>query len=591
MNINNRDSNVSRLGIQIALLLLLVALIGSVVVLAWVPPVSRDALTHHLAIPKLYLQNGGIYEIPTIKFSYYPMNLDLLYLLPLYFGNDIAAKYIHFAFGLFTAWLIYSYLAKRLDRTWAVLGALFFLSLPVIVKLSITVYVDLGLVFFSTAALMGLLKWIESRYEFKFLLLSAVCCGLALGTKYNGLLTLLILTVMVPLVFIGQSKPMPMLKTPASRKSTAKTQLKALACGGVYVVIALLVFSPWMIRNVVWKANPVYPLYNSFFTSLNRSDTAGPNAAITTDADGTFAPKRSGGSAGWRPFAVRKMVYREAWWEIALIPVRIFFQGRDDDPRFFDGKLNPFLLLLPFLAFGQLKTDSDGVRVEKKIFLSFAVLFIVVAFFQTDMRIRYVAPAIPPLVILSIFGFDRLHRLLCRQRAFQRRPGAAVGVAVLAAAILIFNASYIVEQFKRVDPFSYISGRVGREAYITRYRPEYPVVSYANAHLPADAKLMGLFMGNRRYYCDRNLVFGRNLFLKIVQNADSPATMREALQQLGFSHLLIRFDLYNKWADKHFSASEKEMLEAFFARDVTHILSSGGFGLFELADTEKPFEK
>ncbi|MBU2622890.1 MAG: hypothetical protein KKD92_11290, partial [Proteobacteria bacterium] len=77
---------------------LITILIVSVIALSSVPPVSRDALTHHLAVPKLYLNHGGMYEIPSVIFSYYPMNLDLLYLIPLYFGNDIVPKYIHFLF-------------------------------------------------------------------------------------------------------------------------------------------------------------------------------------------------------------------------------------------------------------------------------------------------------------------------------------------------------------------------------------------------------------------------------------------------------------------------------------------------------------
>ena len=117
-------------------------------ILASVPPVSRDALTHHLYIPKLYLKHGGVYEIPGLEFSYYPMNLDLLYLIPLYFKNDIAPKFIHFSFALATAVLIYRFLIRRINRSYALLGALFFLSIPVIVRLSSTVYVDLGLIFF-----------------------------------------------------------------------------------------------------------------------------------------------------------------------------------------------------------------------------------------------------------------------------------------------------------------------------------------------------------------------------------------------------------------------------------------------------------
>ena len=125
-------------------ILVLTVLVISLCILAWVPPVSRDALVHHLAIPKLWLKHGGIYETPDSVVSYYPMNLDLLYMVSLYFGNDIAPKLIHFSFGLATACLLFAYLAKRLDRYYAFTGVLLFLSTPVVVKLSTTVYVDLG---------------------------------------------------------------------------------------------------------------------------------------------------------------------------------------------------------------------------------------------------------------------------------------------------------------------------------------------------------------------------------------------------------------------------------------------------------------
>ena len=134
--------------LKISLILFIFVLVNAIGILGWVPPVSWDALTHHLAVPKLYLQHGGVYEIPSIEFSYYPMNLDFLYMIPLYFGNDIAPKFIHYLFALLTAGILYGYLKNRIGKLWALCGAAFFLSLPIVVKLSITVYVDLGLVFF-----------------------------------------------------------------------------------------------------------------------------------------------------------------------------------------------------------------------------------------------------------------------------------------------------------------------------------------------------------------------------------------------------------------------------------------------------------
>ena len=141
---------------------LLVSMIISVAFLAAVPPVSKDALTHHLAVPKLYLKHGGMYEIPHMVFSYYPMNLDLLYLIPLYFENDIFPKFIHFSFALLTAWVLFIYIKHRLNCVYALFGVMLFLSIPIIVKLSITAYADLGLMFFSTVALFLLFKWMES---------------------------------------------------------------------------------------------------------------------------------------------------------------------------------------------------------------------------------------------------------------------------------------------------------------------------------------------------------------------------------------------------------------------------------------------
>jgi 4-amino-4-deoxy-L-arabinose transferase-like glycosyltransferase len=567
---------------KIVLILLTAVLIGAIVILSWVPPVSRDALTHHLAVPKLYLQHGGIYEIPSIVFSYYPMNLDLLYIIPLCFGNDILPKLIHFLFALLTAWLIYCYLAKRLNTIWACFGALFFFSMPVIVKLSITVYVDLGLVFFSTGAIMSLIKWMESRFQLRFLIIAGISCGLALGTKYNGLVIFFILTVFTPLVFISKSRSTVEVKEKAARTGLAKLQLKALGFGVIFCAIALLVFSPWMIRNYVWKNNPVYPLFNNSFktTQSVSSEALDGNSAQTGSGERPLKLKYS--SARWGSFALRKVIYKESWWEIALIPVRIFFQGRDDNPKYFDGKLNPFLLLLPFFAFYRSSMDNPLWRIEKKIFIFFTILYVLYAFSQTDMRIRYIAPIVPPLVILATFG---LHRIFAM--AASGLPNVLgllfAGSALLSMMFaLSLNAAYVLNQFQHVQPLSYILGQTDRDAYITKYRPEYAVIQYANRNLPDNARILGLFLGNRRYYSDRELISGNNLFRKSVKTAESSDTILAEMQKNGFTHLLIRYDLFNRWSGVQFDDVEKGILKTFFKNHLAQLFSQSGYGLFRI---------
>ena len=565
------------------LILFISILIIAVGILCWVPPVSRDALTHHLAVPKLYLQHGGVYEIPSIDFSYYPMNLDFLYIVPLYFGNDIAPKFIHFLFALLTAGILYGYLKKRIGTSWALTGVAFFLSLPIMVKLSITVYVDLGLIFFSTASLICLLKWIENRFQYKWLLFSAVSCGLALGTKYNGLIVLFLLTAFVPFIYISQTKKTVVGGGHAGKRRSAKLQLKALGLAALFCFIALLVFSPWMVRNYIWQSNPVYPLYNSWFNPTAGVKVVEAKNSSKQDLSDEQIKNNRKSNTGSGTFAFRKVTYHEQWWQIMLIPVRIFFQGRDDNPKYFDGKLSPFLFFLPLIAFWPSKRESEPMRVEKRILAAFAVLFILYAFSKTAIRIRYIAPVIPPLVILSVFGLKRIVGVgKTRRSAGSAKLAAAIGVTA-AVVMLGANAAYIYQQFNYVHPFGYISGQMSRDDYITRYRSEYPVMQYANRNLHDDAKILALFLGNRRYYSDREMIFGNALFQKIVQKSDSADRLARKMNQMGFSHFLVRFDLFNRWSSVRIDDRKKQqMIMDLFNHRTKLLISRGGYGLFEL---------
>lgn len=558
-------------GIKAVLVGLVALIVVSVVILAYVPPVSRDALIHHLALPKLYLKHGGIYEIPTAQFSYYPMNLDLLYMIPLYFGNDIIPKYIHFVFALLTAIFIFRYLRWRLDDVYALLGVVLFLSLPVIVKLSITVYVDLGLIFFSAAALFYLFKWMNNNYTLKHLLVSAVWCGLCLGTKYNGLIVFFLLTLFVILIFAKSSQ------------NIVNKQSKAIGFGATFMLVALIVFSPWAIKNYIWTGNPVYPLYDSWFNS-KKTEAGNPTAAEKT-AD-LFENSRTDvnhSSGDWGHFTTRKIVFKEKWWEIILIPIRIFFQGKDDNPKYFDGKLNPLLFFLPILAFLRIKKNSPEVRNEKKVLISFSVLIIMYAFVQTDMRIRYISPAIPPLVVLSMFGLNDLMLVLRDRFSGHTRKIGLAAVYLSVSILLCLNALYIFHQFRYVSPLNFISGRVARDAYIEQYRPEYAAIQFANKEVPDNGIILGIFVGGRSYYSNRKMVFDfKKFLLDTFQQNFSAEQVTANLSDAGITHLIVRYDLFNQWAENNFDENQQKNMAQLFNTHMDLVFSKGGHGVFQL---------
>jgi len=525
------------------------AVIVSISVLASVPPVARDELTHHLTIPKLYLIHGGIYEIPEIIFSYYPMNLELIYAVPLYFHNDIIPKYIHFGFALAATGLIFIYLRRRTNVTYALLGALIFLSTPIIVRLSISAYVDLGLIFFSFASLYYLLRWIENDFQVYLLFLSACFCGLALGTKYNALIFFLLMSSFVAFI------------TSRHHRREGRYYRKVFGFTLFFIIISSILFFPWMIRNYFWTQNPIYPLFNSIIN---------PGHPVPD----TYISK-------FNLFYLRKALYGESWIETLLVPIRIFFQGVDDSPRFFDGKLNPFLLILPFFAFFGFSRQIPLYRNEKILFVLFSFLYLVFVFYQHDMRIRYIGPIIPLLVILSVFGINNLLEF----KILKSKSINYFLVCSILSVLFLINGIYLYGQFESMQPLTYISGGIDRDAYIEKFIPEYPVMQHANANLNKNDKILAIYAGDRGYYSNLPIVFNINLLRKCAADMSSPEEVSLELKKKGITHLLINHRLFNYWANQY-DDREKIILKSFFDHCSKMIFFKNEFGLYELTTSK-----
>lgn len=556
------------------LLMLILLQIACIGLMATVPPVSRDALTHHLAVPKIWIEKGIFTELPSIPFSYYPMNLDLLYMVPLYWGNDIFPKYIHFAFALLTALLIYSHVKQRLDRVYGLLGALFFLSIPVIVKLSTTVYVDLGLIFFSACTLFALIGWVENGCRIRYLLLSALSCGLAMGTKYNGLIVFFLMSCFVPLSYLRR------LKNETCDGSQPANQFKAISFGVVFVAGSLLVFSPWMIKNLYMTGNPIYPLYKNVFSS--GAEERQTHTINHKDNRANEKGKKENANSGWTHFAMRKMVFGESLWQIALIPVRVFFEGVDDNPQHFDGRLNPFLLILPLLLIWVGKKQDNARRFESKLLSLFAISYLLFVYFKIDMRIRWIGPIIPPLVVLcmySLAGLKRYGESCSKKWEATFLKGLTI---VFVLAMLAWNVQYVQALYLKIDPVPYVGGKVDRDDYIKRYRPEYELIRYINNQLPENSIVLCLFIGNRIYYFDRDINLNIRLLKQIIVESNSSKQVLCELENVGITHILLRYDLTRGWMKNNLEKDKQELLRLFFKENAKRVDSFKGYGLFGL---------
>ena len=338
------------------------------------------------------------------------------------------------------------------------------------------------------------------------------------------------------------------------------------------------------IRNYVWTKNPVYPLYQTFFGRLN----SGPVQTVQDEGDNSIMqPKKDNRGKEWSHFAIRRIIYNESLMQTVLVPVRIFFEGEDNNPKYFDGKLSPFLFILPFFAFLRIKQDNAVIRLEKKILLLFSILFILFAFVKTDMRIRYIAPVIPPLVMLSSLGLHNIFSLLSAR--FSVLSGGILSFCFFFffAVIISINGIYVFQQFRLVNPVGYLRGDIGRDEYIEKYRPEYAAIKYANNNLSKDAKILCFFLGNRRYYSDREMLFDVTILKNSLKRSDKPEIIVSDMKKKGITHLIIWYDMFNKWANNNFNEDERVLLDRFFKENTALLFSKGGHGLYELGAVTK----
>ena len=198
------------------------------------------------------------------------------------------------------------------------------------------------------------------------------------------------------------------------------------------------------------------------------------------------------------------------------------------------------------------------------------------------MRIRYIAPAIPPLVILSIFGLRNIYAAIDGSFKNGLRGFCQSAVALAVLLLVSLNAGYIWQLYHRIDPVSYISGRIDRDQYIERYRPEYAAIRFANANLGQDARILGLFLGNRSYYSDRELVFGDSFFKNTVIGENSAREIASVLKAKKITHILVYYRVLKRWSGHTFEYREKVKMADFFNNHANLIFAKGEYGLYRL---------
>jgi hypothetical protein len=208
---------------------------------AMAPPFEYDELEYHLGALSEYVRAGKIIALPHNFYSNMPQLTEMLYLLAMQMRSDIAAKLLHWAFGLLAALAIYAVGARVWSRRVGVTAAALFYCLPFVQDLSQTARVDLATTFFATLAFGGLLVAGDDR---RWLWLAGVTTGCAVATKWPA-----VALVLLPGVVL------------------VAYQWKSFRLLARFCLLAGLPILPWLIKNWLLAGNPVYPMLDGLFLS------------------------------------------------------------------------------------------------------------------------------------------------------------------------------------------------------------------------------------------------------------------------------------------------------------------------------------
>jgi len=495
---------------RFAFFLLLLCLLAGLL-LTLTPEIGKDALIYHLAVPKLCLKHHGFTFIPGNIFSNYPLHSEMLFLIGLFLQGDILAKGMHFLAFLFILLGMDQFIRYRMKcHDYPALSLLIFCTIPSVFLVSHMAYNDLFVTFYSLAAVFAFINWVD-RPEKGWLILSGVFSGLALAGKYTALF----------LPFLGC---LGILWAARHHRLRLDAAFRLLL---LYIFIAVMVGSPFYIKNWIMTGNPFYPFLYGIF-----------------------------GGRGWEPqqaqfydFFVQSLGMGRTILDYILLPWNLSFQAKMDSPHF-DGIVGPiFILTLPF-AF-MIRKPSMALKIMG-IYCIFMFLF----WASAAQQIRYLIPIFPFLAIIT-------GSILTD---YQNKKMVFYLLVFMIAGSLVFNGYYMIKDFRKINPVNVVIGKEGRTEFLGRMLPSHGMFDTMNRHLPPDAKIFLIYMKNWTFLCEKECysdsMFESYTIQKLLSQASAPAEVFSALTGKGFTHIL--FDIHYIYGPQStFTPSEQALFQAF----------------------------
>ncbi|MCY2930319.1 MAG: glycosyltransferase family 39 protein [Planctomycetota bacterium] len=457
---------------------------------------NYDVLEYHLQVPREYYDAGRIAPLAHNVYSYYPLGMETLYLLTMClrggpYEGMYAAQFLHGSLAVLAVACVFLTL-RQTQETRARFAAVLLATTPAVIYLSRLAMVEMGELFYLVLALLWLREWLAEAAWRNALFVGAALGG-ACALKYLcvGLIAAPVLAAMLAAALL-------------------RRRWRGLAHVGAGGAVALLLFSPWLIRNTLATGNPVFPLATSVFGRGHWSE----------ESDQRWVH-------GHAPQAHPPVPQPPGWKAPDHVPTRMEnfvtnFMARDlfGYVTVFIGGFTLVMMLADRRRFAAWDFCLGGVL---------AMQLAVWAAFTREMPWRFIVLAMPPVCLLAGEALAKLAHLA----ANPFRPGAApagpwgrvpaTALLVAAAAVNLITAAALAQ----------FDG-----ALIPSVRPEEV------AGLPAGAKPL-LIGENEAFYFPKGTLyataFDANPLAAMVERGLTAPQIAQRLKDLGVTHVVVNW--------------------------------------------------
>ena len=248
---------------------LAIVLVGAILPpgMLWRPdePHPYDVVEYHFQVPREWYELGRIVPLRHNVFSYFPFNVEMHYLLAMHLRGGpwrgmYLAQLMHAAHVVLTVIAVYGF-ARALapKKSGAVIAGVVAASVPWLTLLAPIGYNEGGLLLYGTLAVGWAIRAIAApERRLRTFVLAGLMAGFACGTKLTA----------VPMVLFAVPAAL-VVESLITRRLSLRS---ALAGAAVFVAAGTLACSPWLVRNVAWAGNPVFPEGMSLFGKAHFTD-------------------------------------------------------------------------------------------------------------------------------------------------------------------------------------------------------------------------------------------------------------------------------------------------------------------------------